>query len=249
MEVLMDQPKNPNEEAMRQLVGMVRPVVFENDSEEWKYSTNGSAVVLRCCGQLFVVTADHVLTNQGVEPRQVLIPYRTGSHLFLPFKSHHVLSRPIKAEDDLHADLSIFKVDAEKIESPGIDEEMFFDIGCNGHQARMPNTRYFMAGHPSETNGVDYERNVLEHQAAVAPLDLDTEEAFVSVDKFTVRNAAELASFAGFSGCGVFSITPDGTGRGIVRFEGIVVHGSRESMTCFAIRADFISKFLQAIQA
>jgi hypothetical protein len=46
---------------------------------------------------------------------------------------------------------------------------------------------------------------------------------------------------------GVFSINPSATRRGNVRFEGILVRAIVESMLGLAIRADFITDYLNGI--
>jgi len=235
---------NEFEQAATFLLGVTRPVCFDNETNEWRYSTNGSAVVLRTNGKLFAVTAEHVV--RGYKHRQILFPYVPGSEFFLPLEHVFEVRTPITNDTD-HKDIRIFSVWEKKLNKKQFPIEAAFSLSANLAQERNETTKYFIAGYPNDLNSANYETLKLVHQGLIINLTLEHENRYLGVDQFRFSNTGELSTFQGFSGGGVFSITPSAPGRGNVRFEGILVRATLESMLGLAIRADFIANYINGI--
>ncbi|MGC4017128.1 MAG: hypothetical protein QM755_21845 [Luteolibacter sp.] len=227
------------------LMGLARPVLFNNEYEEFPYSSHGSCVILCYRGQIYGLTAKHVIG--AYEAHQVMLPYEAGSHEHLPFEDAGIIETDIEDDTD-HKDLAVFTVCRERLNVENLRPETVFDLNGNRFQSRTPRSKYFIAGFPNELNDVQYENQLISQQGLVIPVELVQEHRFYGVDQIRFLNSGDLCSFQGFSGAGVFSITPTQEGRGNLRFEGVMVKGSRESMLGYLIRYDVIEGYLESIR-
>lgn len=235
---------NGFEQTAKYLLGVTRPVCFDNQSKQWQYSTHGSAVIIEASGKLFAITAKHVVS--GYQHDQILFSYVPGSEFFVPLE--HVFEVKTHLDDDTdHKDIRVFSLWEEHLDRSKLPNTAYFPLSANAAQPRTERARYFMVGYPHDLNSTDYESDKLIHQGLIISLDLERENRFVGVDQYRFRNTGELASFQGFSGGGVFSITPTAPGQDNLRFEGLLVKATVESMLGYAIRADFITDYLNGI--
>jgi hypothetical protein len=81
-----------------------RVLYFENESDEFPYSSGGSCFLASYRGDLFVITADHVLKDRS--PDDVCVFARRGEREFLPLEWHFHPDVPREG----HRDFAIFKV-------------------------------------------------------------------------------------------------------------------------------------------
>ncbi len=226
------------------MLGFTRPVWFDNESENWEYGSHGTSVVLRWEDRLFVVTSAH--GSKSYRPDQVMFPYESGGHHFLPIDN--VFSIDTGEEDDTdHMDIRVFSVCDKLFDPSKISSNKIFDLSWNKFQSRTASAKYFLAGYPNELNEIDYEKKHAKQTGTLIPLELNNLDRFKGMDEYTVSNRGGLQSLQGFSGGGVFSVTPTKPNQGNLRWEGILLKGSIESMRCYVLKSDFVRSYIEGI--
>lgn len=217
-----------NSEAMKCLITWTRPLCYKINREDYPYGCQGSCCCLFFEGEYFILTAKHVLRGtvdfDAIKPHDVLVGYENGSRLFLPIKDAYTISTG-ETDDSDHQDIAIFHVWKEKLEVGSFDRNHFYPLAANFRVSLTEKSRFFAVGWPDERNYPDYEEEKLIHQPTVAPLELNKTGASLFVDEFKVILSGDLKTSSGFSGGGVFSLTPRSCDVAEVRFEGMTIRG------------------------
>ena len=226
---------------VRDVFKTVRPVAYDNKDEDWEYSTCGSCVLVSFRQRIYAVTALHV--PKGYLPSQILIPYEEGSETFLPVKEAFNVTTSEDNDTD-HKDILFLEIWQEELDDTLWKKEYCFELASNDSVSTTEQTRYSFSGYPHELNGVDYERCVLFHQAVHISGKISRRDRFIGVDEVQFDSCAELQRFQGFSGGGAFSITPVGDGLSHVRFEGIILRASCESLTGLILQTNAIKSYI-----
>lgn len=222
---------------VRQILKTTRPVIFDNEDPDWRYSTKGSCVVVSVNERKYAITALHV--SEGYRPSQFLISYEEGSDTFLPLKESFVIRTPENNDTD-HKDVLFFEIWQDKIEEDLWKKEYCFNIAWNEHAQISERTVYWVSGYPHEINNVDFDNTIIQSQATHISGRCIVNERFIGINEFEFSSDGGLSSFQGFSGGGVFSFTPVREGEANVRFEGMMLRATKESMRGFYVRADVI---------
>lgn len=230
---------------VRDMLKVVRPIVFDNRFEGYEYTTAGSCIVVSARNRIYAVTARHVPhdKNRQYEPSQTMIPYEEGSEAFLPLKESFVISTDENNDTD-HKDVVFFEIWQEQLDANIWNPNYCFNLSWNHSVTVTPETKYWVSGYPRELNIDDYETSTLQHQAAHIPGQLVTENRFIAVDEWNLDPANELQSYQGLSGGGAFSCTSISEGKANIRLEGIVLKASVESHKALVLQSRAIEKYI-----
>ncbi|WP_341404550.1 hypothetical protein [Luteolibacter soli] len=135
-------------------LGFTRPVWYNNEDPNWKYNSRGSAVIISKRSRLYALTSAHASILNGYKPHQMMFPYESGSHQFLPIENISTIETG--EEDTDHVDVILSTVSRDfNIEE--VSQDSYFDLSWNIAQRCTDHTKYFVAGYPNELNNVDYE--------------------------------------------------------------------------------------------
>lgn len=231
---------------VRYLFSLARPLMFDNRHNAFRYNSRGSCIIVKHRGKYFGLFAKHSLTRNGYQAKQAMLPYNWKSGEHLPVAAMHIIDTNLEDEPD-HKDVIVVTADARKLVPRKLKGGQVAEFVPNMYQERTTNTRYFITGFPNEENIVDYEMKHIKRSAIIIELDLDIENRYVGIDQYRFRESGGLLSFSGFSGAGIFSLTRNGDGRANLRFEGMLIKGSVESMLGFALRWDLLQNYIDGI--
>ncbi|NBB81117.1 MAG: hypothetical protein GVY36_17040 [Verrucomicrobia bacterium] len=172
-----------------------------------------------------------------------MFPYEVGSHLFLPLSMSFNVETNYN-EETSHRDILFFEIWREKIESKYFDLRTTFDISSDRIIPKRLKKLYFISGFPNELQEVEYENRRLRQQSCQIELSevYETDVPGISECRFSAN--AGLSSFSGFSGGGIFSLTPQG-GKYHAQFEGILLQATSVDWNIGRfIRAELIRDYI-----
>jgi hypothetical protein len=223
-----------------------RPVLFETGDEDYPYQNSGSSSLLRRRGNLFVVSAEHLLTKlSGGEPEadRLRVPYTVAAPLDREraFVSHTAMlrMRPETAETAPDwADLFVAPLCPDLTDERLFHAEMPFDL--DGHQTFATHGTVLTRGFPTELRTLDPDARKMTYEA----LDLigNTGQPYGDIDgllQVNLRTDHGLTSLDGMSGGPAFRASPDG-----VSFAGIVLRAG--TTVAHLLRADVVLATLDA---
>ncbi|WP_262384144.1 serine protease [Pseudomonas fragi] len=146
------------------MLGQVHPVILSNEqhSEHFSHHGVGTAFVLEYAGELFVVTAQHVLNNQraGHDELRILLRNAPLSVLF----DQHAVFRD-ESEPDLDSDLVILRVVKSQHAALFAAGLASLDAACCAETEDFGRADLFhVFGYPDEGRGYDYDHRVLDSQ-------------------------------------------------------------------------------------
>lgn len=226
------------------LANIVRPLIFDNECEGYEHNSLGSCVVIEYESRYFAITALHVKKKSGYKPKQLMIPYSSGTNLFFPMKE--VFNVETSENDDTdHKDVFFIEIPREDIEEEKLDRDTIFDFRENAYLETTKETKYVVYGFPDELQKIDFEQRIIRNQRFSVSAKLEKRECYLGVDQIKFDGNADLNSFSGMSGGGVFSLTPDGAGKYFAKFEGILLRGTPGSLLGYVLKRETIQTYLE----
>jgi hypothetical protein len=196
-----------------ELPSCIRPVVFENDDPQWRFSARGTSFLAAVDGNVFALTARHVIN--GFRPSQYRIQQHLGSHSMLPI--HQPFTVELHYED--FEDFVVIPIACPC----AIDDCLALDQTAIRWSALE---RVLIVGFPSDRNFVDYDAQ----QILIQPVGMVGRFTGNSIGEglreVAFDSAGDLVSFDGFSGAPVFEFTQGGCPG---RLLGIVLRGSQDT--------------------
>lgn len=144
--------------------GHVHPVILSSEHNDEHYSHHGvgTAFVLEYAGELFVVTAQHVLNNQHATHDELRILLRNAP-LSILFDQRAVFRE--ESDPDLDSDLAILRV--VKSQHAALFAAGLTSLDAASCVATEDFDRaeiIYVFGYPDEGRGYDYEKRVLDAQ-------------------------------------------------------------------------------------
>ncbi|HEX4547991.1 hypothetical protein [Pseudomonas sp.] len=144
--------------------GHVHPVILSSEHYDKHYSHHGvgTAFVLEYAGELFVVTAQHVLNNQGAVHEELRILLRKAPISIL-FDLRSVFRD--ESDPDLDSDLAIFRVVKSQHAAlfaaglASLNADYCAETGDLGRADAL-----YVFGYPDEGRGYNYDNKVLDAQ-------------------------------------------------------------------------------------
>lgn len=135
-----------------------RPVVFEQDDEEFPYWGKGSSFLVSNEKNYYWVTADHVIQNLGGSADSVLIFPTDNSRVALPFNLQARIKRD-ESDPKEFEDIVVLRIDLPSFQREGDQPLSAQDIVYGAMPAEDLNKGDDLAviGYPSECRAVDYE--------------------------------------------------------------------------------------------
>lgn len=144
--------------------GQVHPVILSNEHYSEKYSHHGvgTAFVLEYAGELFVITAQHVLNNQSAAHDELRILLRNAP-LSILFDQRAVFRD--ETDPDLDSDLVILRVVKSQHKTLFAAGLASLDAACCAETADFSRADLLhVFGYPDEGRGYDYDNKVLDAQ-------------------------------------------------------------------------------------
>ncbi len=222
-----------------------KPLVFENEDEEFSYSMQGTGFLARFNGRYFGITAKHCLRTRTRESVRFELDEK-GEH-FLPLKAVHILEADNEAD---FSDLAFFEIEQNLVEAADLQGNQFLDIDYFiGLDCKLnPKATLALRGFPSQLNFVDYERRVIHTQGFCTDGNFGgaAESQYCGLIKFI--DLEKIESLDGLSGSPVFQFEKLERGYHYL-FAGVLIRGSKASGLGSFIYSSIVFRALQKLVA
>jgi hypothetical protein len=196
----------------------IRPMVFENDDAEWRFSARGTGFLVTHEKSVFAVTAKHVVSSY--RPSQYRILNRLGSHNVLPILQPFTAERHrVDFEDFVVAPIDLAEIAGDDFDPADACVMEESEIQWSAIQ------RVGVYGFPSDLNFLDYDQGLI----SVQPFGMVGRLTGVCIGEGMREiqfGEGDVGSFDGFSGSPVFQVADTGS---ISRLLGIVLRGSQDT--------------------
>jgi hypothetical protein len=205
----------------------VRPVVFENDDANYRFSQRGTAFFVSYANRAFGVTAFHVVNS--FRPSQYrLLRSLNGGECFnyrQPFMGN-------RAVDSSLYDFVVIPL----VESPSeVSKEVFVWPLPDVQPAPSPGQRIWVEGFPDERRDTDYDVGALCVESGILQTCLNGQHSEAGIFQLRVTSNHALRTFSGFSG-GPAYIVPQADGTmGDTEIFGIAIQGTPQSGFVYVI--------------
>ncbi len=206
-----------------------RPLLFENDDEDFPYSCGGTCFLVSYEQKIFAITAKHCLIHRDIQ--KVLISPQPEVRHFLPLCRLDTIDRPIDQNDSTWSDLAFFEIDLIELAEidPPLQLPHCLDLNLEPHGGPLiPRDSLLVTrGFPTEISHVDSERLVIHEQAFGATGIYAGRAPDAHCHHLRFHDRSLITDINGISGSPVFYIRETSAGL-FHRFAGVIVQGSRE---------------------
>jgi hypothetical protein len=216
-----------------------KPLIFENQDEQFRYSILGTCFVVSFRGGLYAVTAKHCF--DGRERTSVRIRMIPGDLTWLPIRAIHTLGG-----DGDFCDLAIVDFNAS-ILPKGIAQPpqcLRLELPASSLQTPADGALLALVGYPASSNCIDYESFELRTQgfSADGRCTGPAEEEHCSIMRFNKLEPVEHLN--GMSGSPVFQFEEIRDGVYRHSFTGVLIRGSKQSNSGRFINAEVVIRAL-----
>jgi hypothetical protein len=208
---------------IKELLRCAKPLMFENEEAEFRYSVHGTCFLARFKSRYFAITAKHCLNGFPFE--SVRIRAVPGELEFLSLKTWTV---PRETEWDL-SDLAFFEIRHDRLSRTMLDSNNFLSLGDRDMRGVRKDEILAVVGYPSELNTVDYENIDIRTQgfSADGRYAGPAEEKFCSKIRF--NNLSPIKDMDGLSGSPVLAFREIEEAIYMHHFAGVLIRGSTAS--------------------
>lgn len=204
-----------------------RPLIFENEDDQFSYSIHGTAFLVRCKGRYFGITAQHCLRTWTKEAVRLAVDLSKRD--FLPMRRLH-LGESTDHHDDDYADIALFEVEERLVDTSILHGLHFLDADYFAELrfCLVSNAILALRGYPGELNWVNYDENIIHEQAFAADGHFDGPAQLKHCGRMRFNSLEPIQDTDGLSGSPVFQFqtTPNGLSY---LFAGMLIRASKQS--------------------
>jgi hypothetical protein len=233
------------------LVQCARPILWENDIEEYPYSIGATCFIFSQNSEFYAATVRHNLSGRNAD--DLLIPYDETWREFLPIEGVFSPSASKDQSDREYADLVIMKIKAEMANISALSKFQEFDFHSTRNKKPIPeNGKLYVAGYPGSLQKADYEERRIKQQRFIFDGNYGgkAESYFSELINFEELSALPEPSYGepmdGLSGSPVFfmdrSVQPSS-----VTLAGILNRGTKQSLMGRFLNSELIWKAMSLI--
>lgn len=182
-----------------------RPVIFEQNHQEFCYWGKGSSFLIANADNYYWVTASHVLKNMGGSVDSVRIFPSDNSRISLPFNEKYTVKADSSNGDD-YKDILILRIDLHEFDSSGDTPLIAQDLeqGVLGAEHLQEDDELWVIGYPSESNFIDYDSRAIKNTRSVVRAVYKGRGYSDHCHKLIINTSLKLESLDGLSGSPVF---------------------------------------------
>jgi hypothetical protein len=209
-----------------ELVNCALPVLSEYDSDEYPYFFGGTCFLVKHRGDLFVVTARHVLKQKPVE--DLRIPRRPSSRTFLTLRTSWTApDELLQCEDPDQYDWQIVRADWPELDADDpLSSVLDLDAIPSATMKVLPEGyKMVVRGFPTQLSAIAFEAMRIKWQAFAGTGMYVGPASWHKCHTLRLDEPDAVASYDGLSGSPVFVVWPAGEGRFQPALAGIVLRG------------------------
>jgi hypothetical protein len=206
-----------------------RPVLFQNDSQEFPYSVGGTAFLVMFWGWYYAISARHVLDAGGFAPGQIRIRYRPDGALMLPVGSR--FQYQVKDDTDTDQfDVVVWQVDGS-VTPDQFGEYFPFDLmSFDVWPIRPAGSPYLYRGYPAGSRRINFESREYGLDSVTGEARYIDRAAYRSVHTAELlRLDNRVQRLDGLSGSSIFQVFLQEGKYSNAVLAGIFIRGSREA--------------------
>ncbi|HSH92781.1 MAG TPA: hypothetical protein VK968_01410 [Roseimicrobium sp.] len=235
-------------EEIRKYRAAVRPLVLDTGVEQYPIGLCGACFMAVSHGQLFLVTARHLV--EGLHNGQVRCLPTDKSMRRLP------LSRGVGTiTDDVADDVDaiVYPASVVGLSKKTVRAASVLNLDAPGFKTWKPSAHastFVVVGYPRQHSEIDYEKQLANAGQIAIPATYDSPRSGSSVlHRLRAQNDLHLNDFGGFSGGAVFSVEQQIAAPPITRFCGMAVEGTAESGLLSLIDCSALVNLMHSAQA
>lgn len=219
------------------LVTGTRPVYFQSDEQSPIWG-GGTMFIAQWKDKQFAITARHVFTNSGANPKHTRILF-PGFHVALPLRGMYVPSFPgFDAQQDLE-DMACLLIDDDF----ELDEDMHW-YAWNMERFWMHASRLevgqqiFAVGFPNTEDRYDWENQRLNEMPVISIGKLGTDS--LGEGTYCIDTAEFEYDIDGCSGGPVFARF-----QGLFHYVGLIIRGGAKARKIYFVGSEFVTWMLE----
>jgi len=228
---------------LKSVFGCVRPVIFQNRAYGYPAVT-GTGFLLGFVGQVFFVTARHVLANYDADEQPPAVQYNLDKADLLPL--HRKFSyRSVDLDDTDHVDVAVFAVDESELDRKKFETQGPFELGPNNvlRKYSRGDVLHF-EGCPSDTTILDYDNQKYDLHFASADLIYQQPSDCRNVHIGCAQLSDDCPDFDGLSGSPVFRISDKNSASSAALFAGMLIQATRSSKQMRFLSGESIASYI-----
>ena len=217
---------------IQMLLNSSRTMLFENDFEGFEYSARGTVFLCFYEGQLYAITAAHVI--KGFQADAVRVMIHPEDRDFLPHNAQVTLVSA-DLDDPDYSDLAVFSIQQDMFEHDRFRDWPPFRLSDQLVNATPPQDgRLIFRGLPTDQSGIDFDT----YRIRLQPVILEGERVGAAprahCHKVKLHDVSVCSTLDGFSGSPVFWIS-DHEAPKEYYFVGVLIKGTHSSKTAYYV--------------
>lgn len=205
----------------------VRAVFAYTGEDAFPVNRLGSGTVIACEGDFYMLTARHVLTNQGADPTSIMVSFPESGEQYWPaIGCLHLMAASGFEADDAYSDIAIYKLRSTRDLRSFISDNDFLPFPVE--QKFSAGAPLYAFGFPDEACSFDPEGHRYNHIVTSAGFEGHYEGATPYRGLHTFSSSVLLPSQNGMSGGCVTCLDTSRVGRHL--FAGLIVQGGGQRL-------------------
>ncbi len=232
---------------VQDLLNCAKPLLFENEEEDYQYSLGGTCFLAKFRGSHYAITASHCL--RGYPYEAVRIDHDPQDSSFLPLSCFHRIEPPTSSDTDW-ADVTLIEV-AEKLltehkrnSSDWLDVDYLIQRDLSLH----PGMQLAFRGFPFETGEIDYDEKSIARAGFCADASFVRQSSYYRCHIVKFNDLTQIKDVNGLSGSPLFPIVPV-EGGSAYHFAGMLIRGSSALGLGYFIETSVIFRALLKLRA
>ena len=179
------------------LLNSSRLMIFETGVEDYEYYAHGTVFLCTYEGQLYAITAAHVIKNHDADAIRVMI--HPEGRDFLP-QNNQITLRTADEDETDHTDLAVFPIEQDMLEPNCFGDYPPFALTDALFRGKPPSGGMLIfRGFPKDQSGVEYDKQKIKLQ----PITLKGERVdSISMDhchKVKLHDVSSCTTLNGFN--------------------------------------------------
>ncbi len=214
---------------VKDLGNCVRPLIFENNNDLYKYTFGGSCFLIVFNEKLFAITASHLLPNLCYDVQSIRIPpHLENPNKFLPISQSIMITEP-KVKDCDFADILVIEIDQKRMGNFSVYDLQPYNL--TDDIATMfsfyPDAKLLIRGYPKTIEDIDYAKKYIGTKGLLVTGNyMKAHESQKYCHLFTYDGLTDVVpSSNGMSGAPVFQIEEKTYEKSTARLAGVIIKG------------------------
>jgi len=230
-----------------------RPVLFEQQTGEYRYWGKGSSLLISNSRNYYWVTAGHVLSNLNASVLSLRICPSDNTRISLPFDSKTIIDKEL-GDDEEYKDILLLRIDLQRFDESADAPLTAQDIdqGTLAAEDLLPGAELWVIGYPAESNFIDYDEQTIRSTRSVLRAVYDGRSVSEHCHRLKMECSIKLESYDGLSGSPVFHLMPRAVRGETLQYPllvGMLLRGTASSSIAHFVSSRVIVSLISAAES